>query len=130
MKNYNILYKDIVINFDLINTCKKEFIPANILSQMLQCNNNNQEKKGYTTYLKINNFENNLYYTVNNTGISDSSILNGCLYTNIDSTWEHLTIKLISAIYNYRKNNNNQDVNTPILTYKNSDCIIFFKWWG
>lgn len=78
-------------------------------------------------YLKINNFENNLYYVINNVRISNSNLLNGCLYTNTDNTWEYPTIKLVLAIYNYKRKNNNQDVNTPILTYKNPDCVIFLN---
>lgn len=94
---------------------------------MLECNDNIQEKKDYTVYLKTNFFKNNLYYAVNSVRISNSGILGGCLYTNTDNTWENLTIKLVSAISNHKKKISNYDVNTLIPTYKKTLIALFFE---
>lgn len=86
LKDNNVLYKDIVINLDLINTCEREFVFAGISSRVLQCNKDIQEKKGYTADLKADNFENDLYYVASNAKIGDSSLLSDCLYTTINNT--------------------------------------------
>lgn len=57
--------------------------------------------------LKTDNFKNNLHHADNNIGIRDSGLLSGCLYINMDNTWEHLTMKLVSAISNHKRKNNN-----------------------
>ena len=56
LKEYNILYKDIIINFGLLNTWKKKFISASISNQVLQYSNDTQNKEGYTINLEIQNF--------------------------------------------------------------------------
>lgn len=38
-------------------------------------------------------------------------------------------MKLISAISNYKRKNNNQDVNTLILTYKKPSQVVFLNDW-
>lgn len=129
LKNHNILYKDIVINFDLTDTWEGKFIPAGISSRVLQYDDDIQEKEGYAANLETDNFENNLHYAVNSAGISDSSVLSGCLYTDTDDTQEYLTMKLVSAICNHKRKSNNQDVNTLILTYKNPGRVISLNDW-
>lgn len=86
LKVNNVLYKDIVINFDLIDTWKGEYVPANISNKVLQCDENRQEREGYVADLETENFENDLHYVVSNTGINDSGLLSNCLYTNLDDT--------------------------------------------
>lgn len=77
--------------------------------------------------LRLDNIKNDLYYSINSKKISDSDILNDCLYTNIGNTQEYPTIKLVSVIFNYKKKNKNLDPNTPILTFKNTDCIVLLN---
>ncbi len=64
---------------------------------------------------------------MNNAGISDSGLLSGCLYTDVDETQEHPTMKLVSAITNYKKKSNNEDANISILTYKNSGRVVLLN---
>ena len=123
-KNHTVLYKDIVINFDLTDTWEGEFILTGTSNRVLQCNDDIQERQDYVANLETDNFKNNLYHSVNSVGISDFSVLSGCLYTDMDDTRKHLTIKLVLAICNHKKKNNNQDVNTPILIYKNPSRVI------
>ncbi len=84
LKDNNALYKDIVINFDLTDTWKGEFIPAGISSRVLQYDEDIQEREGYVADLETENFENDLYHAMNNAGISESGLLSSCLYTNAD----------------------------------------------
>lgn len=74
--------------------------------------------------LETENFENDLHYVVSNTGINDSGLLSGCLYTDVDDTWKYTIMKLVSAITNHKRKSNNKDAYTTILTYKNSGRVI------
>ena len=123
------MYKDKIINFNLIDIWKEKFIFVSILSKILQYNNNIQNKKGYAANLKTDNFKNNLHYIINGEKINDFDLLHSCLYINIENIWEYLTMKLVSTISNYKKISNNQNVNTPILTYKNPGCNFFLNDW-
>lgn len=86
MKNNNVLYKDIAINFNIIDTWEKEFVSTRISNKVLQCDKDIQEKEDYITDLKTKNFENDLNHTVNSAGINDSDLLGNCLYTDVDNT--------------------------------------------
>lgn len=84
-----------MINFGLTDIWEREFVPAEILSRVLQCDEDIQEGESYIADLEAENFENNLYHTVNSAGIGDSGLLRGCLYTNADDTQEYPTMKLV-----------------------------------
>lgn len=79
--------------------------------------------------MKAKNFKNDLYHTINSTGIDNLGLLSGCLYTNADNTQEHPAIKLVSAITNHKKKSINKNNNSRILIYKNNKCIIFLNNW-
>ena len=82
-----------------------------------------QEREGYAKDLNIDNFEKNLHHTMNDLGIHDSSLLNRCLYTNVNNTRKHPTIKLVLAITNHKNKFNNNNADSPILTYKNQGRV-------
>lgn len=84
MKDNNVLYKDIVINLDLTDIWEGEFVPAGISSRVLQCDEDIQERKGYAVDLKADNFENDLYHVASNAKISNSGLLSGYFYTDVD----------------------------------------------
>ena len=60
------------------------FIPAGILSQILQGNEDIEEKKSYVAKLKVENIENNLHHVINSTERRHSGLLGGCLYIDAD----------------------------------------------
>ena len=99
LKENNALYKDIVINYDLANTWEDELIPAGLSNRVLQCDEDQQEREAD---LSTDNYENDLHHAVNDAGIDDSGILSGCLYTDADDAREHPTMKLVSAVTNYK----------------------------
>lgn len=129
MKANNLLYKDIVINFELTDTWEGEFVSAGISDRILQCDEDIQEREGYAADLDTDNFENDLHYAINNVEIGDSGLLSGCLYTDVDDTWEHPTMKLVSAITNHKNKSNNNFADFPILRYKNGGRVIFLNDW-
>ncbi len=99
-------------------------MPACISSRVLQYDEYIQEKNNYVDDLKIEIFENDFYRTMNNAGISDSYLLNGCLYINTDDISKHPTMKSVLAITNYKRKFNNKNANIPILIYKNSSKVV------
>lgn len=95
----------------------------------MQYHENTPEREGYVTDLEIENFENDLHHADSNVEISDSGLLSDCLYTNVDHTWDHFTIKLVFAITNHKRKSNNKDDNIPIVTYKNSSRVVHLNNW-
>lgn len=81
------------------------------------------------TDLKIENFENDLYYAINSARISDLRLLNSCLYINTDNTWKNPIIKFVSAISNHKKKFNDYNINLLILTYQNVGHVISLNDW-
>lgn len=100
---------------------------VSILSRVLQYDKDIQERESYIADLEMENFENDFHHAINNTRISDSGLLSGYLYIDIDDTQEHPIIKLVSVITCHKRKFNNEDANTSILTYKNSGHIIFLN---
>lgn len=96
---------------------------ASILSEVLQCNKDIQKRKGYVANLKTEIFENDLYYTINSIRISDFGLLNNYWYIDINNTQEYLTTK---SVFIFKKISNNNNINIPILVYKNSRHVVFF----
>lgn len=86
MKDNNVLYKNIIINLDFIDTWEGEFVSVGMLSRVLQYDKDIQKKKGFVVDLKMDNFENDFHHAANNLRIVDSGLLNGCLYINVDNT--------------------------------------------
>lgn len=90
-------------------------------------NNNTQELESYATNLEIENFKNNLHYIIKSIRLIDLGLLSGFLYTNANNAQDHLTKKLVSAIYCHKKKFINIDVNNLILSYKNTGSIILLN---
>ena len=99
LKHNNILYRDVAIDFNFLQQWEDKFVPTGIVEHIVECGPNHFEKQGYCTDLEANNFEDNFYAAVDQTG-SDNSILGGCVYTDACQTREHPTSKLLSAIAN------------------------------
>lgn len=77
---------------------------------------------------KINNFENKLYYAINDTGLNDFDLLSGYLYIDTDNAYKYLILKLIFAVTNYKWDEaSNQNLNLLILIYKNNSCLILLN---
>lgn len=122
MKENNLLYQDISINHDLLDSWNEEIVPIRISSRVLQCDPSHEEREGYAANLGSNNYENELYHTIGTDGLNDSGILSERLYTDVDYTQENPTIKLISVVTNHKRTAALKDTSEiPILIYKNND---------
>lgn len=89
----------------------------------MQCDNDNKEWESYIANLEVENIQNELYHVVKNAGLSDSGLLSGCLYSDVDNTQEYHTMKLVSVISNHNRKFINIDTNNPIFTYKNTGGV-------
>lgn len=50
-------------------------------------------------------------------------MLSSCFYTDVDDTWTNPSLKLVTAITNYKNNAVlGQDIDLPIITYTNNGC--------
>lgn len=86
MKANNLLYKDIVINLDLLHTWKDKFVPVGIANIILQYKPDFGEWEGYAINLESDNFENKLYQAVDITGQDNLGCLGGYFYINANNT--------------------------------------------
>ncbi len=75
----NLLYENIQINYRLLKTWEDEFIPSDIMDNIVYCNANQHEREGYTTDLNDGNFENDLDAAIVGTGIEGDHINSGCI---------------------------------------------------
>ena len=100
LQEHNSLYRDIVINHDMLESMPDEFIPKGILSRIVIINQDSGEREGYGANLDSNNDENNLQHALGTAGIEDSGLLTGCIYTDVNEARQNPYIKLISAINN------------------------------
>lgn len=82
IKKKNLLYKDIDINYTLLNNQNNKFIVTDMMSYILQYNANYDGKKRDIANFEIKNFENELYYIINNTCLNNFGLLNSCLYSD------------------------------------------------
>lgn len=130
LRENNPLYGDIDINHTLLDNWEDEFVPTGIVNRVLRCDPDSEEREGYAANLESDNYENELHSAVNDAGLNDSGLLSGCLYTDADDAREHPTMKLVSAVTNYKRGAALSDnVDLPILTYKNSGRPIPLNDW-
>lgn len=131
LKANNLLYKDIIINLNLLYIWENKFVLVSIVSNVLQCKSDFSKWKGYVINLEFNNFENELHQPVNTTGLDNSSYLSGCLYINADNTGGYPITKLVLTL----ANQNNSEISidpiskVPVLTYQIISYIILLNDW-
>lgn len=129
LKANNSLYENNVINFDLIDTCKRDFILARIANSVFQYDKDIHEREDYIIDLDVDKFDNNLHHAINNIKISDFDLLSICLYIDIDDTCKRFIIKFVLAITNHKNKLNNNYTDSLIFTYQNRGRIIFLNDW-
>ncbi len=65
----NPLYENIQINHRLLKIWEDEFIPSDIMDNIVHCNVDQHEREDYVTDLNNGNFENDLNAAIASTGI-------------------------------------------------------------
>lgn len=80
----NLLYKDIDINYTLLDNWDDKFILTGIMSCVLQCGADFDEREKYAANFEIDNSQNELHHVVNDASLNAFGLLNGYLYTDAD----------------------------------------------
>ncbi len=96
----NPLYENIQINYRLLETWEDEFIPSDIMDNIIHYNANQHERKGYATDLNDGNFGKDLNAAIAGTSIEGDHINSGCDYSDIDNQRQNPTLRLLSAVAN------------------------------
>ncbi len=116
----NPLYRNVVINHDMLLSMPDEFISKSILSRVVVIEDDSSERKGYGANLAENNEENDLHHAIGSGDINESGILSGCIYTDVNESRQNLYLKLISTIHNLSNDNVAEDHNDelrPVISY-------------
>ena len=79
----NLLYRDSVINHDILLSILNEYIPEGILSRVIIMENNSFQRKSYRANLVENNYKNYLHCAIKAAGIR---ILSNCFYIDINKS--------------------------------------------
>lgn len=113
------MYKNIVINLDLLYTWKDEFVLVSITNNILQYKPDLSKQEGYIVNLKSDNFKNKFHNVVNTIDLDDSICLTDYLYTNANNALEHPTTKVTSILINHKNLRIliNLMSEVPVLTY-------------
>lgn len=125
MKANNLLYTDIVINLDLLNTWEDKFVSVDIASCILQYEPNISKQEDYAIDLETENFENEFHHLVDTNSLNDSGCLSGCLYVDADNSQKHPTTNLISVLANHKDSGTpiNPALEVLLLTYQNKSFM-------
>lgn len=80
----NILYKDIIINYEEIANCEDEFVPRYVKDNIVLSLSDYFKHKSYTHNFSQNNLKNNMYTAISNYKKLQSDFLNRCVFSDID----------------------------------------------
>ena len=148
LKENNVLYRNIVINTDLLQQWEDEFVPSGIAEHVVDCGKNNSKKQSYGMDLKADNFEDN-FHAAASQAQSENTKLSGCVYTDANQICEHPTSKLISALVNNKvlSTDSNEQIhvstadnllshegngngpNPPLIIYQSKGCAVSLNDW-
>lgn len=105
------MYKDIVINYNILLSTPYKIILKSILLTVVIIENNSSKWKDFKANLEKNNNKNNLYHTIKAVSINELRILSSYIYTNVKKSRQNLYLKFISPIPNFSDKNIIEDHN-------------------
>lgn len=88
----HFLYKNIEINYRLLDIQKNKFILFDITINIVYCNPNHYKHISYTVNLYYNNYKNNHDATNTDTSIKKDYIYINYVYSNINNKRQNLTL--------------------------------------
>lgn len=77
------------------------FISADLEESILYSENNYKKYERYAVNIVLNNCKNNLQEALGNQDCNQ--INSSCIYSNIESAWQHFILQLVSIILNLEK---------------------------
>lgn len=101
----NILYKEIIINYEEIINWEDEYISISVEDNIGLSLSDYSKHKGYMYKLSQNNIKNDMYVAILHCNKSESTFFSRCIFSNIDRIHNHPVLKLIFVMYNFPNNN-------------------------
>jgi len=101
LRLYSKLYSHIAVNEALLNSWEDSFIPRDLEESIVHSESDHGEREGYAANLRTGNHENDFQEALD--GQSSAPISTGCVYTDVESSRQHPTLQLVSAILNLEK---------------------------
>ena len=111
----NILHKDVIINYEKIANWENKFVPRSIKDNIVFSPSDYSKHKSYTYNLSENNLKNDVHAAILDCNKLQSGLFSRCVFSNIDGTYYHLVLKLISAMNNLA--NNDCKKTKPVIVY-------------
>lgn len=87
---YNLLYCNIIINYNMLASMPDQFISDEIIFKIVTISQDHSKHEKYSANLKINNNKNNFDYIIKSAGINDSGIFSNCIYIDINKSKQNL----------------------------------------
>lgn len=97
LHEHNSLYRDIVIDYEELNTWSDQVIPTSIMENTVFCESDHLEKEGYAMDLETENHEDGFQAAITKAGLDDANSLNGCVYVDANNTRENPISQLMFA---------------------------------
>lgn len=101
LRLHNILYSHVTVNEALLSSWEESFIPRDLEDSIVRSENDHDEREGYAANLRAGNYENDFQEALD--GQTSAPISTGCVYTDVESSRQHPTLQLVSAILNLEK---------------------------
>ncbi len=111
----NILYKDVIINYEEMANWEDEFVPRSVEDNIVLSPSDHSEYEGYTHDLSEDNLENNMHAAISDCNKSQSGLLSGCVLSDIDGMRQYPVLKLIFTVNNLA--NDNGEKTKPLIVY-------------
>ncbi len=120
----NILYKDVIINYEEMANWKDEF---NFKDNIVLSPSDHSKHKGYTHDFSEDNLENNMHAAISDCNKSQLYLLSRCVFSNIDGTRYYPILKLISTMNNLA--NDNGEKTEPLIVYSTNSHLTYLDDW-
>ena len=89
----NILYKNVIINHKEMANWEDEFVPRSIKDNIVLSPFDHSKHKDYMHNFSQDNLENDMHAAILDCNISQSGLLSGCVFSDIDGTYHHPILK-------------------------------------
>jgi hypothetical protein len=101
LRLYNNLYSQIIVNQELLDSWADSFIPSDLEDLIIHSENDHEEHESYAANIEAENCENDLQQALDDE--TSDPISSGCVYSDVESTRQHPTLQLLSAILNLER---------------------------
>jgi uncharacterized protein DUF6570 len=101
LRLYNKLYSHIVINQELLVSWADSFIPRDLEESIVHSESDHEEREGYAADLRAGIHENDFQEALDDQPAAPIST--GCVYSDVESSRQHPTLQLVSAILNLER---------------------------